>query len=435
MTARVVVIGRGLAGTIAALAAREKGAAVTLVARAHGRTALSSGLLALADPSRLTSDTTRTSLPEALRRVMAALPHHPFHQFSDPMASLRQGARLLLSAAPQLFSAPLDETVLPRRYPNEWGTAANIYLAPHSFAWLDDALFGDAPALLAGLSGYPRFRAAFISKALSAFHLPSGRLAKIEAISIPFDRAGGLFHHPGQLAGMLDDPSALERLAEAIRAALKGRSASIVLFPPVLGLNRLDGAAALAKLLDRPVYELAATHVSVPGLRLAQCLSDALKRTGVDLVAGEALGGVFQGKKLTGIKIRRPGGEERSIAADAVVLATGKYLGGGIVHSNHRFGETVFDLPLSLGGRRVAEAHIGYLTDADFLAPQKFARLGVAVEASMRPANEQGEAVYANVFAAGQILGGFDPTLDGSADGVDLATGFAAGSAAAEAAG
>jgi anaerobic glycerol-3-phosphate dehydrogenase len=49
------------------------------------------------------------------------------------------------------------------------------------------------------------------------------------------------------------------------------------------------------------------------------------------------------------------------------------------------------------------------------------------VDAHLRPADENGQALYENLFAAGTGLAGGDFLVERSFDGVALATGFAVG--------
>src|SRR5207302_4353393 len=71
LTADVVVIGGGLAGSCAALAAREEGADVLLVARAPGATAVSSGAIDFA------ASDDDASIGEAARKL-ARSDDHPY---------------------------------------------------------------------------------------------------------------------------------------------------------------------------------------------------------------------------------------------------------------------------------------------------------------------------------------------------------------------
>src|SRR5439155_22046292 len=83
----VLVIGGGMAGAAAALAARQRGASVLLVARGPGASALSSGAADIAAVDDL-------PVSEAAH-ALAAKPGHPYARLDDLAAALVAGAELL----------------------------------------------------------------------------------------------------------------------------------------------------------------------------------------------------------------------------------------------------------------------------------------------------------------------------------------------------
>jgi glycerol-3-phosphate dehydrogenase subunit B len=65
---------------------------------------------------------------------------------------------------------------------------------------------------------------------------------------------------------------------------------------------------------------------------------------------------------------------------------------------------------------------IGYFDD------HPLARAGLAVDEDFRPVDSEGQAVFANLFAVGAVLGGAEPWREQSGNGLALATGYAAAS-------
>ena len=119
-------------------------------------------------------------------------------------------------------------------------------------------------------------------------------------------------------------------------------------------------------------------------------------------------------------------------AARGFVLATGGVLGGGF-SSDHagRFWETVFNLPLNVPQDR------GQWFRPLFMAPegQPVFCGGVTVNGEFQPLDGRGGVVYRNLWAAGGLLAGADPLQEHSLEGIALASGVAAGQAAAAALG
>ncbi len=141
---------------------------------------------------------------------------------------------------------------------------------------------------------------------------------------------------------------------------------------------------------------------SVPGLRLQAALDAALERAGVQRV--EACVQVAPGPR--GSTITLSPGEE--IFPTAVVLATGRALGGG-----DRLGARVDAQQAPPGG----VPHVRGGGD----------RLGARVDAQLRPVDERGAVLAPGLYACGSLLRGYDPAVDRTGLGVAVFTGFLAG--------
>src|SRR5207237_3054764 len=132
LTADVVVVGGGMAGACAALAAREKGAEVLLVARASGATALSSGAI---DFGGAADDATVGDGARALSRQ----PGHPYALLGDSLSALLE--RTLTFLRRHLVSLGLEGArVAADRclwLPTPIGKARPAALAQSSFAAAD----------------------------------------------------------------------------------------------------------------------------------------------------------------------------------------------------------------------------------------------------------------------------------------------------------
>src|SRR5690606_37959754 len=105
----------------------------------------------------------------------------------------------------------------------------------------------------------------------------------------------------------------------------------------------------------------------------------------------------------------------RRLAERAVVLASGRYVGGGIERAD-RCREQVFDLPVDLHAPGEATAFL-------HLRPQPAFAAGVRVDAALRPLDRDGRPRAANLFAAGSVIGGSDPAVDGTGAGLSWCTG------------
>jgi glycerol-3-phosphate dehydrogenase subunit B len=95
---------------------------------------------------------------------------------------------------------------------------------------------------------------------------------------------------------------------------------------------------------------------------------------------------------------------EDAVAAHNFVLATGKYLGGGI-QANDELRETVLGLPVWLEqfGDVFTSPDALTLTDPVRTADQPLMRAGVHVNDEQKPVDRARDVVYTNVFVAGTV--------------------------------
>jgi glycerol-3-phosphate dehydrogenase subunit B len=108
--------------------------------------------------------------------------------------------------------------------------------------------------------------------------------------------------------------------------------------------------------------------------------------------------------------------------AKCFVLATGKFLGGGLRVSYRELGETLFSLPLFCNRTRGTLRYRAELPwmDRSFADEQPWATLGVRVDQGWRPVDGAGSPLFENLVACGSILAGADLAREG------LGLGFAA---------
>jgi glycerol-3-phosphate dehydrogenase subunit B len=172
--------------------------------------------------------------------------------------------------------------------------------------------------------------------------------------------------------------------------------------------------------LGRPVFEVPTLPPSVPGMRLAAVLREALRRLGGTV----RLNNVVVGAEADGSRVRalrvRVGLREERLEAGAFVLASGGFASGGLELDSHWQAREVA-LGLSVAG--VPE---GERFTADYFAAQPMARAGVAVDDELRPVGPGGDVIYENVRVAGATLAGAEPWKEKSGDGISVATGYRA---------
>ena len=91
--------------------------------------------------------------------------------------------------------------------------------------------------------------------------------------------------------------------------------------------------------------------------------------------------------------------------------------------------ETLLDLPLyDEAGVRVDGSAASRLVRPSPELSQRLFSTGVRTDARLRPLGADGEPLFENLFAAGDLIGGFDPSTQRTGLGVALLTGLRAAS-------
>lgn len=443
----IAVIGGGLAGAAATLALAEAGAEVVQIAGPAGATALSAGAFDIAAvspgvPWLAARDALRggaLSLLDRLALLLREAPAHPYARLfgSDAAAAgsaARSGVARLsrwLAPAGAALHGGFERSALLACSP---GTLRAVDFATPGPAGGDLSACDEIGVLAApGLAGYDaRFTARGLTAELAALGLAAKRVRVVE-IAWP---EGVLDEQPARVAARLDAPRAGDALAEALRGA--SGAGRVLLCPPVLGLARTQAliaqlcdaaGGAVAELLSFPPHALA-------GYRFERALRTAIAASGARVIAGRVRAlRAGHGGESHALEIEAKGAAPLQLGARAVVLATGRFAGGGVSANSGEVREPLLGLPLhDAESRRIDGIPPHRSVRKGYASWQPLYSAGVRVDSALRPLAPGGEPAAERVFCAGELLGGFDPARERTGLGVALLTGLAAAARAAEAA-
>ncbi|MBW3069405.1 glycerol-3-phosphate dehydrogenase subunit GlpB [Actinomyces sp. 594] len=457
MSSDVVVIGAGIAGYAAALRLRRAGASVTLVTKGMGGLALSPGTIDVlgrlggaAGPAGpgAGADAEARSARRSITHPYAAidasdlLPEgHPYRVIGR-RATAAGVDRFAALVGPELLTARPDGTA-GGTGTGEDGATASSGEGPANL-WLPTALGAVRPTLLVqpsmaasvlrdggrylvvGLTRLKDLTADMVAGNLNRAELPGGGRVQARALTVDFEaRAGENDTNAVGHARALDEPAGVERLVRLL--AGKVRDGETVLLPAVLGLDHPGVFQELAARLGAPVGEIPLVPPSVPGLRLEHRLDRLASAERVRVVMGARVvdARVERGRlvSVTSAAAGRP----REHRAAAFVLAAGGFESGALTMDSYgRVTDTVLGLPLA-GAGADGEENLRRLIHRDYWgAPQGLFRVGVAVDAQMRPLGPDGTAALAGVHAAGGVLAGAVRWSEKSGEGIALGSAEAA---------
>ncbi len=406
----VLVVGGGLAGLTAALAAARAGADTRLVSHKQSTLRNASGLV---DVLGYTPDG-EGPLADPYAAIPALPETHPYRTVGV------EGVREALSVFDSVTEYEGGHTDRNALVPTHGGTVKPTARYP--------------PGAAAGLASREDDMLLVGFEAMTDFAAP-GAAAHLRAAGVPFDVRGITVSFPADLrpdATVTRYANVLEA-EEPVRASLAARvrtnlgDAARVGFPAVMGDDSPATVRAdLAERIGAAVFEVPSGPPSLPGLRLEGALFDALADAGASIESGNPVVGYEGEHRIESVLVDRKGAEV-PYGADQVVLATGGLVGKGIESERESVSEPVFDCHVPH-----PEDRYDWFED-DAFGDHAFARFGVRTDDDLRPLGADGEPEFDNLRAAGSVLGGYDFAAEKSGAGVSIATGHRAGDAAAEA--
>jgi glycerol-3-phosphate dehydrogenase subunit B len=370
---RVVVIGGGIAGYAAALAARRDGAEVTVVAQAPGATALYAGGMEIVD-----------DVDAVLRS-----PHHPLARLG--MDAVGLATELDTAVSTLLLALGKDGLKFDGGWRNQ-GLYADIHGISRPANVVPATV---APGELGALSG----------KRVAVIGVPEVGDYDAESTALVLKERHGI-------DAVAEDISIPDLPIAASLTDLYGRRApvprargAVVAYPP--GFTSLPPEG----------FELLASPPSPHGWRLQQAIGLGTIQARID------------GFESSAGRVTAARAADRAFRADAFVLATGRHIGGGL-----RAGRTTVEPLLGLGVFHDGETqeqlgtrlqHLKYLDAGEEM------RTGVMTDKRLHPLDESRNPPYSNVYAAGAVLGGYD-YAGPCGFGVPILTGWLAGRYAAK---
>ncbi len=239
-----------------------------------------------------------------------------------------------------------------------------------------------------------------------------------------------------EIARHFDHDGSVDEFVSAVKPHVDQLGATHVAVPPVLGIEQASrNQAAIQKQLGAEVFELVAVPPSVPGFRFQRAMDRAFKDVGGTLLIGhQARSAIIKNDMVESIVAQSPR-REVIFTPKTVVLASGKFIGGGLEADENGIRESVFDLmPVTNDLYPAEEVRPANHTNMFSLSPDGHAVFGagLAVDMDFRPIDADGVERARNLFCAGSILAKYNYSLEKSGLGVALSTGFAAGRNAAK---
>lgn len=422
-----VVIGAGMAGLTAARKIAEEGFETAVITRGLGATNMSSGAI---DILGYTGEAKLVSNPEeGLKNLVKTQPMHPYsiigkdaNRTQELVTEAVDDFMKATGDAGLEYSGRLTNNLL---LPTCLGTFKPTCLCQKSMANGDLFAMENSDILFVGIDSYPDFNAKYIASSLTMF---SKRVLERDVIrSTKFSRLPLDFFRGKHKVSAIDIARALEEeanfnvFADKLASILKDED--LLALPAILGyMNVGQIHERLEEQLGCKIFEVLSIPPSVPGQRLQIALMEAALKNGVKFFNGfEASKASIKALSCKGIEATSIAGKKFDFRADVFILATGRFISGGIVSEKGKVFEPVFNLPVHIDG--------GELVDTEMFPVEShsMSNAGILVNSRLKPIDEKGRTIAENIYVVGSILSGYNYDSEKSGLGVALATGYKAG--------
>jgi len=407
----LAIIGAGMAGMAAAVFAANRGISTAIVG-SLGESWFTGGLIDLMGIHPVVEGKAWEDPWAAIKAVSADIPGHPYARLSEED----------INSSLQEFDAFLDQAGLPYRSRDglnsklvtAFGAIKTTHGVPETM-WPGVAALSDkAPCLIVEFKGLKGFSASLLVERLKS------AWPGLRALSIP-SIYGEQDHeiNPIPLAQDLEIAEYRQKLAGLIKPHME--DVEYVGLPAVLGIHQSNQVVGeLGEMLGKPVFEIPAMPPSIPGMRLKEAFLRFLPANRVHcLFQKHVLKATPTSKGEYILDIGRTA-HEQTIRADTVVLATGRFLGGGLQSDHRAVIEPIFNLPVFQPENRELW-HGDRLFEPDGHAINQ---AGLETDDMMRPLDADGNPAFENLFAAGIILAHQDWARMKCGSGLSLATAY-----------
>jgi len=406
----LLVIGAGFSGMVAAARAASLGLK-TVLAGNSGSLLFVSGLLDYLGVYPMDASATLDDPARGLARLKKDFPAHPYAvtgheriiQSFEFVKEILGAGGLSYHLSPQKNLSVLTAM----------GTRKPSFMVPKTMIKGTSLFKERKKLLLIDIKGLQGFSARQVAAGLGN-HLSEIRTLRVE---IPNIRKAV---PPIVLAGFFEDPEVQNAFVKQV-LPFSGQ-VDIAGMPAVCGVNNSLGIQQkLEEMTGMDLFEIPGIPPSIPGLRMKNAFEKKLTDSGVRLLSNIHIKApVFNGKKFT--LIGETDSRELSIGAKGVILATGRFPGGGLHARRERIVETVFRLAVIQPVNRSLWHGLDFLTRQGHLIN----RAGIETDPFFRPLDERDRPVFQHLYAVGSILAHNDWTRLKSGSGVSQVSACAA---------
>jgi len=400
----LIIIGMGLSGLMAAKTAVEMGKKTLIIGKGTGSLCLFSNTIDV-----LGNLSEGMKMADGLQEWIKDHPEHPYSKIG--WERMNEALCSFISLFPSSYSFTRTD-LANSLIPTGAGTYRPTYLIPSTM--IAGTSLKNGKVLIVGFKGFKDFYAGYTADEL-----------KCRGIVIPLSEFPGQEMIATAIARLMERGSFREVLGREVKKQMEGESR--IGFPALLGIrDPLRVKKDLQEIIGAEVFEIPILPPSIPGMRIFRRFKEGLIERGVTFLLGHSVSKtILHGKRCEGVEVSHPP-LSQSYSADHFILATGRFIGGGLKADEEKIFEPLFNLPVLQPGLR------DHWFANSFFNGHPIHQAGILTDSSFRPVDQKGEYLLDNIWIAGSILAGHDCIRERSREGIEISTGFWAARLASE---
>lgn len=405
----LAVVGSGIAGCAATVFAQARGLKTTQIGNT-GALAYTSGyfdLLGVTEGSYIKSPW------QGLAQLREKEPDHPYAKLSDE--DIRDAFGEFIKTLGQMglnYSCSSDSNqmaMLPA------GACKPTFCVPGSMQKGAQAMSSRARVLIIDFVGLQGFSAKEIVVNLKT-QWPQLRA---EHVRFPEMETGAQIF-PEVMARALEVTETREAFARRLKPIVK--DAEYIAMPAILGIHRPDYIhSEMEKLVGLPIFEIPTIPPAVAGIRLRELFDQQLPAIGATIISQHRVERVELDQNAVRLFLKDSYGPVE-IEAKYIIMASGRFLSGGLKADQHQIIEALMGLPV-----HQPEGRENWFSESYFdLGGHAVNQSGIIVNDNFQPLSVDGEIIDQRLYAAGILLAKQDWIRQRCGAGLAIATAYKA---------
>lgn len=412
----VVIIGGGLAGLTCGIALQQQGKHCAIINNGQAAIDFSSGSMDLL--SRLPSGQIVAHFCESYADLAAQLPTHPYCILGKQQ--VQQKAEQFEQLATDLNLGLIGSHTQNHFRVTPLGALRGSWLSPNSVPTLDlGQTFPFTRIAVLGIEGYHDFQPQLLAANLvenQAFRHCQVTTGFLNIPELDQLRDNAREFRSVNIAQLLAHKLAFRDLVAEIKTATQ--NAEAIFLPACFGLDDQGFFQQLKQAVGLAMFELPTLPPSLLGIRQHHQLRQRFEQLGgLSLNGDRAMRAEIEQQRVTKIYTQRH--QENAISAQHFVLASGSFFSNGLIAEFEHIIEPLFHADIT-GCKPFSATDRLSWTANRFAAAQPYQSAGVIINAQCQVS--KGGQFVPNLYAAGNIIGGYNGIELGCGSGVAVIT-------------